>query len=69
MGSFNMRRKEVLMQMKEAIIRLEKQNKPIREMTETVRVSTSTIGKFLKRRRIEMAELKHQKAWKNMEDN
>ena len=34
MGSFNMRRKEVLMQMKEAIIRLEKQNKPIRQMVE-----------------------------------
>ena len=42
--------KEVLMQVKEAIIRLKNQNRPIREIAETLGGPNQQIGTFLKRR-------------------
>ena len=50
MGTFNVWSKEMLMQMKEAIIRLKKQNKPIRQMAETLGAAKSAVWNILERR-------------------
>ncbi|MCJ8748461.1 hypothetical protein PDJAM_G00165100 [Pangasius djambal] len=47
-----MKSKEISMQVKEAIIRLKKQHKSIRETAETLGVAKSTVGYILKKKEI-----------------
>ena len=47
-----MRAKEVSMRVKEAIIRLRKQNKPIREIAKTLGVANTTVWNILKKKEL-----------------
>ncbi|XP_053087803.1 protein Mpv17 isoform X2 [Pangasianodon hypophthalmus] len=49
-GATNMKSKEISMQVKEAIIRLKKQHKSIREIAKTLGVAKSTAGYILKKK-------------------
>ena len=57
------------MRVKEAIVRLRKQNKPIRERAKTLRVASTTVWNILKKEGINWQAQQQQKAWKTTEDN
>ncbi len=48
-GATNMKSKEILMKVKEAIIKLKKQHKSIREIAKTLGVARSMVGYILKK--------------------
>ncbi len=50
LSTVKMRSKELSLSVKQAIIRLKKQNKPIREIAKTLGVAKQLFGTFLKRR-------------------
>ncbi len=50
LSTVKMRSKELSLSVKQAIIRLKKQNKPIREIAKTLGVAKTLFGTFLKRR-------------------
>ncbi len=50
LSTVKMRSKELSLSVKQAIIRLKKQNKPIREIAKTLGVAKTTVWNFLKRR-------------------
>ena len=49
LSTLNMRSKELSLSVKQAIIRLKNQNKPIREMAKTLGVAKSTVWNILKK--------------------
>ena len=50
LSTLNMRSKELSLSVKQAIIRLKNQNKPIREITKTLGVAKSTVWNILKKK-------------------
>ena len=50
LSTLNMRSKELSLSVKQAIIRLKKQNKPIREIAKTLGVAKSTVWNILEKK-------------------
>ncbi len=68
LSTVKMRSKELSLSVKQAIIRLKKTNKPIREIAKTLGVAKTTVGTFLKEGTHRWAQ-QHQKTRKTTENN
>ncbi len=68
LSTVKMRSKELSLSVKQAIIRLKKQNKPIREIAKTLGVAKTTVWNILKKGTHRWAQ-QHQKTRKTTENN
>ncbi len=64
-----MQSKELSFQVKQTIVRLQKQNKSIREIAGTLGVAKSTVWYILRKKRTHWWAQQHKKAWTSTEDN
>ncbi len=69
LSTVKMRSKELSLSVKQAIIRLKKQNKPIREIAKTLGVAKTTVWNILKKKERTGELSKNQKTQKTTENN